>query len=57
MKLIGASGDYGFHSPTGGRIAFANVWCVDQNGEFVMDALRYDHDLGDFTGTLPCFDL
>jgi hypothetical protein len=65
LSLSGPSGDFGFHALTGGRLAFANAWCIDQdqvNGQgnlrldYALDVRRYDHALGDFTGTFTCFD-
>jgi hypothetical protein len=65
VSLSGPSGDFPFHAPTGGRIAFSNAWCIDEgpidndflnNLEYVFDVLRYDNALRDFTGTITCFD-
>jgi hypothetical protein len=56
LSLDGPAGNFGFDVPTGGRIAFANVWCIDSNNQFVTDALRYDHARLGFTGTLSCLD-
>jgi hypothetical protein len=64
LSLSGPSGDFGFHVPTGGRIAFSNAWCIEEvpvDGtdfffyDYAFDVLRYDHTSGDLIGTLPCF--
>jgi hypothetical protein len=55
LSLHGPGGTPDFHRPTGSRMAYGNVWCIDENIEYVADALRYDPMAADFPGSLPCF--
>lgn len=54
MSLEGTLGPRNF----GGGVSntWANVWCIDENLEFQMDALRYVPEDRSLQGTFPCFD-
>jgi hypothetical protein len=58
LSLHGPLGPPSFAADTGSRTMPGSVWCVDENQELVMDALRPEYDGGvSIGGTLPCFEL
>jgi hypothetical protein len=56
LSLYGTLGEPEYHLPTGARVAYGSVWCVDDDYDVVFDALRYDEYTGELSGTFPCFE-
>ena len=60
LSLHGALGPPSFIPQSGGRSMPASVWCIDENLEYVMDALHLvpgEVILQDLVGPFPCFFL
>jgi hypothetical protein len=55
LSLYGASGEPDFHLPTGARIQYGSVWCIDENLDWAPDEMRYDPVTEALVGTLSCF--
>jgi len=58
LSLVGALGPPSFDPLGGGRYMFGSVWCINEDSEFVMDALRLeDMAQPNPAGLFPCFYL
>jgi hypothetical protein len=56
LSFYGTLGKPDFHRPSGGRFAYANAWCLNEDLSYAMDVLRYDPLTQQLSGTFPCFD-
>jgi hypothetical protein len=54
ISLVGTMGPPDFNTSTGARRGRATIYCIDENGEYVQNAMVYDSETGTLSGSPPC---
>lgn len=54
ISLTGTMGPPDFNTSTGARRGRPTIYCIDENGEYVQNAMVYDGETGTLSGSPPC---